>query len=991
MKRVLPLLLLLFSLKAWSQDRCGYDVINQRLLKNNPQREQQRFENWLQKNIEARQKKSAQLRTQAGPYQIPVVVHVIHNGEPVGTGTNISDAQIASQISVLNKDYKRLNADAVNTPALFQSVAGSIDLQFVLAKQDPDGLPTNGIVRVKGAKAGWTTADEFFLKSQSYWPAENYMNIWVVNETDSFIGYAQFPVSSLNGLADAPTERLTDGVVIDYKVFGSVDDGAFNLDTQYNKGRTTTHEVGHFLGLLHTFEGGCSTQNDYVTDTPPLSDATRNCPSHPATSCSGTKMFQNYLDYTDDACMNLFTNGQVSRMTTVLENSPRRLSLLTSPGLTAPVIFAVDAEAKLVISPAANTCSIAQAPKLEIRNRGNTTITSIRASLTVNGTLKETKDYTINLAPFNSDTLAFQPLALAEPSTNNIQFSINLVNGSTDSNTSNNNITSTSTVLARLTPPVAESFNSSPTNWTIQNSDNGITWQNVTAPAASSSNTSMYLNFYDYEQESYKDYLVSPYIDLTQATAAILKFDRAYARFPGKNLDSLRVRVYTDCQSDPTSSFTIFNAGGTALATANDQGVPFTPSSQSSWKTEAISLAPYLGKNIQLVFEATNGYGNNLYLDNIQVATGSINDIALTGVNGPGAVICIDSPKPELTVQNLGSAAITRLTITPTVNGQAVAEQLFTNLNIVSGGAVDLTLNSITLTNGSNTVQFTVSNPDAPADELPANNTFSYTWVVNDTHETVPLRQQMEDLAGWTTVAQGSQQNWETVSTNLGKSLKYAAFTNTSKGQQATLATPVLDFSTAIKSSVLFDVSYGKKSNGNESLNVFSSDDCGLTYNKTIYTQSGDLLALGNSNQAWIPKVESDWRSEYINLNEFAGKDNIRLAFVVTNDNGNNLYLDNIEFFVDDDPSPPKIGDLYAVYSSDTDPYDFKVTFKLPEKETARIQVYSILGQLMIDETLPETLNQTYTVNLNGNSSGIYIARLQLGALQSSFKLWVGR
>ena len=108
-----------------------------------------------------------------------MVVHIIHNGEAVGSGVNISDAQVLSQISVLNKDYKRLNADASNTPAEFQSVAGLFDVEFVLAKQDPEGLATTGILRVKGSKTSWTMNDNYTLKAQSYWPAEDYLNIWV--------------------------------------------------------------------------------------------------------------------------------------------------------------------------------------------------------------------------------------------------------------------------------------------------------------------------------------------------------------------------------------------------------------------------------------------------------------------------------------------------------------------------------------------------------------------------------------------------------------------------------------------------------------------------------------------------------------------------------------------------------------------------------------------------------------------------------------------
>ena len=249
---------------------------------------------------------------------VRVVVHIIHKGEATGVGTNISDAQVLSQLEVLNKDFNRFNVDALNTPGEFRSVAGSMVVQFVLS----------AVNRVQGSKPSWTVQDNTTLKAQSYWPAEDYLNIWVCDLTD-YYGYTQFPTSSLPGLDYSPTNRLTDGIIISYKAFGSKDYGNFDLRSNFNRGRTTVHEVGHFLGLRHIWgdQTGCS-GTDYVDDTPVQSDKTFGCPSHPQSSCASNKMFQNFMDFTDDACMNLFTQGQVNRMITVLENSPRRASLL---------------------------------------------------------------------------------------------------------------------------------------------------------------------------------------------------------------------------------------------------------------------------------------------------------------------------------------------------------------------------------------------------------------------------------------------------------------------------------------------------------------------------------------------------------------------------------------------------------------------------------------------------------------------------------------
>ena len=980
------LLFLTCFLPTFGQDRCGFDQVQQKMQLTNPGRNQVQFENWMRQRLA--QRKSGAMRTAAGPYKIPVVIHVVHGGESVGTGVNLSDNQIASQLKVLNDDYKRLNADASNTPALFQSVAGSIDIEFVLARQDPEGLPTSGIVRVKGPKPGWTINDEFALKSVSYWPAEDYLNIWVANLTDSFLGYAQFPVSNLGGI-DGPDDRLTDGVVIDYRAFGSVADGAFNLDPAFNRGRTATHELGHFLGLLHTFEGGCTGPNDYVTDTPPLSSETRGCPSHPAASCSGTKMFQNYLDYTDDVCMNLFTLGQIDRMVNVLENSPRRKSLLTSPGLVAPVLLTLDAEARTVVSPETVTCGNLIVPRVSVRNRGTVTITSLRMQLSVNGTIRETRDFTTNLASLASASFSFSAIDLAEPSSNNISFAIVSVNSQTDNNTANNTVAVASQVNTRLRAPLVETLNTLPANWTIKNPDNGITWTNQAAPAASPSNRAMYMNFFDYEQESYKDFFVSPFFDLTATPSAVLKFDVAYARFQARNGDSLRVRIYAGCST--SAGTTIYNKGGSGLATSNDTSLPFQPAGNNQWRTEVVPLTSFLGQNIRIEFEATNGYGNNLYLDNIQVVTDAVYDVAASSILAPAPVICNRSIRPELKVQNLGSANVDIITVQPTVNGVNSTAQVFSSLNLKSGGEAILALNPIALSDGENNVVFTVANPAVATDNEPANNTTAYMWTVNDAEERIPFRQRFDELNTWTLSSQTPAKDWEALTLATNPLLRYPGFTNTIRGEEAWLVSPLLDLTGITKASFFFDVSYGRRNTNSERLRVMVSEDCGESYREVLFDQSGSLLSVQNANAAWAPVTANDWRTEFVSINDYTGKSNVRLAFVATNDNGNNIYLDNIEFFQDDDPTPPKIENQFVVYSSDTNPFDLKVTFNLEEKQTARIALYNMMGQLLLDNELPETLNQTYTLDLSNESTGIYIARLQVGSTWQSFKMFVGR
>lgn len=255
---------------------------------------------------------------------IPVVVHVVYNT----SAENVSTAQIQSQIDVLNEDFRRQNADASNTPSIFVGVASDVEIEFCLATVDPDGNATNGITRTATSKRSFRTNDDVKKSrkgGKDPWPAADYLNMWVCDISSGILGYAQFP----GGPAS------TDGVVVDYLYFGTTGTATAPFDL----GRTATHEVGHWLNLRHIWgDGGCGV-DDFVSDTPLAGGPNYTglpCTATPNSCGSGAEdlpdMFQNYMDYSDDACMNLFTNGQTSRMRALFSAGGARASLLSSNG-----------------------------------------------------------------------------------------------------------------------------------------------------------------------------------------------------------------------------------------------------------------------------------------------------------------------------------------------------------------------------------------------------------------------------------------------------------------------------------------------------------------------------------------------------------------------------------------------------------------------------------------------------------------------------------
>ena len=249
---------------------------------------------------------------------IPVVIHVLYNNAT----QNISEAQILSQLQSLNNDYRRVNADASNVPNAFAPVAADARIIFCLAKVDASGKPTTGIIRKYTSIQSWLTDDGMKYSAQggdNAWDAKRYLNIWVCNLFGRSLGYSSLPGSQ--------SDR--DGVVIQYNVFGTTG----TLAAPFNKGRTVTHEIGHWLGLKHIW-GDASCGDDGIADTPPQQGFNNGCPSFPhRTTCSingAGDMFMNFMDFTDDACMNMFTKGQANKMRSLFAAGGARNSFLNS-------------------------------------------------------------------------------------------------------------------------------------------------------------------------------------------------------------------------------------------------------------------------------------------------------------------------------------------------------------------------------------------------------------------------------------------------------------------------------------------------------------------------------------------------------------------------------------------------------------------------------------------------------------------------------------
>ncbi len=339
------------------------------------------YEEYFQQMVQKHQQ-FANGRKTSIVYTIPIVFHIIHSGVAVNTasattGRNLNAAQVNSQITVLNADYRKTNTDFSTyvTQSGLSSIAADIEINFCAAKVDPTGavMVEPGIDRISTVAKGWnalpyaTNYIESTVKPGSVWDATKYFNVWVLEFGGSdlgTLGYAQFPTiptgtSPITDMVGQGGSASTDGVVIDYHYIGTTGTALNSASVPYNKGRTLTHESGHWLGLWHIWgdDSNCS-GSDYVTDTPNQETENYDCPTtagavvtDACTAASPGVNYQNYMDYSDDKCMVMFTAGQKARMQAVMANCVRRLSLATSTVCTVTGINETVANIEMSIYP----------------------------------------------------------------------------------------------------------------------------------------------------------------------------------------------------------------------------------------------------------------------------------------------------------------------------------------------------------------------------------------------------------------------------------------------------------------------------------------------------------------------------------------------------------------------------------------------------------------------------------------------------------------
>ncbi len=597
MKNTLLLLTLISA--AWfngnaQQAHCGFDEHLEKMLAEDPSGIQIIKERQAMASEINRQRLAGEQERAGGPRIIPTVFHVIH----VGGSENISKEQIEDQMRILNEDFSRTNVDAADTRAEFLAVAADANIEFRLAKLDPQGNCTDGIVRVWSPLTDNATDD---VKAVSYWPSSDYFNVWVVKDIDNdgeqgvILGYAQFP-----GFGAA----ATDGVVVRADYIGSIGTAGSNG----SRGRTLTHEAGHWLGLLHTFQGGCSGGffGEMIDDTPPVAEATQGGCPHNANTCSNDNpdlpdMVENYMDYSNGSCQNIYTLGQKDAFDAVLGGS--RSNIHSGGNLNdTGVLLGETPCAPLAHFYAENTIVCAG---------NNVTFTDD----SYNG---EVTTYSWDLpgATPNQSSDANPTVVYDSPGVYSVTQTVSNGVGS-DSYSQTDYVTVLSGDAAIQSYFSFEGFEGTEEDYLVLSDGQGSTWQETNT--AFTDDKSIYLNNYNGNPLGSQDEFQLPSVDLTLMNDPDLYFRLSHKQRTGGAADNLRVYVSRDCGD----SWQIrYQKTGASLATVSGtQGSPFTPSSASDWELVDVNLSSYENdEHVIVKFRGTSDEGNNIYIDDIQIS-----------------------------------------------------------------------------------------------------------------------------------------------------------------------------------------------------------------------------------------------------------------------------------------------------------------------------------------------------------------------------------
>ncbi|MBS1655051.1 MAG: choice-of-anchor J domain-containing protein, partial [Bacteroidetes bacterium] len=653
--------------------------------------------------------------------------------------------------------------------------------------------------------------------------------------------------------------------------------------------------------------------------------------------------------------------------------------------------YARDIAPTLIVRPNAQECTAIFSPSLTIKNNGLETVTSYKAGYKLNGNAAVTQTFTTPLAPGATTTVTL-PLIAAIPGTNTIKmFTADpvSVSGSGDQLLLNDTL-STTFAIPTIFPNVIEGFEGSfpPANWTVLNPDDDAqAW--VKHTTGRNSTYSAFIDNYNYPTFT-SDQMKTPVINTVGADSIIISFDVAHKDYPGSN-DVLEVLVSNDCGATFTS---VYSKSGPTLATAGESTADYTAPAAGDWRRERVAVGGGLVSTGSIIveFQNTNGYGNNIFIDNVNIIPKFKRDAEMTAINTPLATTCTTNSTPSVKITNVGSETITAVNISYSIDNGAAVTTNVTGLNIASGGTSTVSLTAATMAVGTHTFKVYSWAPvtsSGTGDQYTPNDTLSRNVYVTGT-VAAPITEGFEGgtfpPANWGIGNPDGALTWKTAS--VGKASASSAYMNdfnyTAAGQTDALFTPTVTYSGVDSVFLKFDVSAVTKSypgsteTALDTLEVLLTQDCGNSFT-TLYKKWGyQLQTVQDPNYPkqlqFTPATDNLWRTDSLDLTAFANSSPIQVVFRTTNNHENNIYLDNVNLFTKTLPDRLK-NDGYLIL-----PNPFNTTFGIWHYQQPTnlryISVYNSVGQLVWKKTFSGNADKYISIDLSNRAAGVYIVQM---------------
>lgn len=656
---------------------------------------------------------------------------------------------------------------------------------------------------------------------------------------------------------------------------------------------------------------------------------------------------------------------------------------MNSRALEEPEMQDLDLALETILSPVGFNCSEEVPTRVRVRNTGMNTISNVLLELSLNGEVKASQLFEMNLATDEHTDLTFDPVVFPGLE-NSLEVAILEVNGEIDGNPFNNTRQTIASFVREEGLPYEYPGHNATNGWDVVNPDNAVTWQAIRRSVDGVQQDLFYVNSFNYNGSGELDYLVSPRFDLTDIARPQLSFDMAYAPYDNPSLqENLLIAISTDCGNSFDLLRAPYNKTEESLATQPPTLSEFVPNASSQFRKEVINLSPYAGNpDVRIAFVSINGFGNNLYVKDIEVQSREVfsYDFALTSIENPFPVISEVPGRERLLIQNQGNLDIQQFRVLRTTN-LAFRDTLVVEENLVAASSATVVLvNDNPLRQGLNRLDYQLRDPNFDQNQPPTGEV-SYYLIADDTRILSPWRANFDRTSqfdDWVSInPESNGLGWDRYPESSGES-DLLLVSRMGPGNSYWLASPEFSLEGTSQASVLFNwAGVGFDPDATPSFSVWVSTNGGYSGNR-VWEVTGAELETLSGLAGTFPESKEQLEAGYINLSNYAGRENVRLYFkveAVTRPEAV-VYLDDIELFLSDNPEPVDPGaNEVVLYPNPADDL-FNLVFNLEEYEDIRIEIISTSGQVAYAKDFPNTLNQTYSFSKALLSSGVFVVKI---------------